>query len=143
VSQQFELTLYCDTYIVGAEKTRSCYDPRPDLDPAAVDDPSAKVPSGPIDCSVDLYGTGDNTYTREVIPQYPDSHCYVDEYIYDDAVEVDNGCGDLVVSAGHGDSCLITNTVFFEGIPTLNQYGMMLLALLMLGAGMVGFRRFV
>jgi hypothetical protein len=67
----------------------------------------------------------------------------VKEHLYDDAIEVDNGCDDLVVSAGHGDSCLITNTVFFEGIPTLNQYGMMLLALLMLGMGMVGFRRFV
>jgi hypothetical protein len=35
-----------------------------------------------------------------------------------------------------------TNTVFFEGIPTLSQYGLALMALLMLGVGMVGFRRF-
>jgi hypothetical protein len=40
-------------------------------------------------------------------------------------------------------SCEIVNTVFFEGIPTLNQYGMAILALLMLGVGFVGFRRFV
>jgi len=33
--------------------------------------------------------------------------------------------------------------VFFEGIPTLNHYGMAILALLMLGVGFVGFRRFV
>jgi hypothetical protein len=32
--------------------------------------------------------------------------------------------------------------VFFEGIPTLNQYGLALLALLMLGVGAVGLRRF-
>jgi hypothetical protein len=34
--------------------------------------------------------------------------------------------------------------VFFEGggIPTLNQYGLILMALLMLGIGAVGFRRF-
>jgi len=62
--------------------------------------------------------------------------------VYDDAVEVDNGCGDITVSHGEGDSCLITNTVFFEGIPTLNQYGMAILALLMLGVGLVSFRRF-
>jgi hypothetical protein len=34
--------------------------------------------------------------------------------------------------------------VFSEGIPipTLNQYGLMVLALLMLGIGAVGYRRF-
>ena len=48
----------------------------------------------------------------------------------------------MVVSAGNPDSCRIINTVFFEGIPTLSQWGMALLALLMLGVGMVGFRRF-
>ena len=42
-----------------------------------------------------------------------------------------------------GREVLITNTVFFEGIPTLNQYGMAIMALLMLGVGFVGFRRFV
>ena len=47
------------------------------------------------------------------------------------------------VSVGSGDSCVMTNTVFFEGIPTLNQYGMAIMALLMLGMGFVGFRRFV
>ena len=43
--------------------------------------------------------------------------------------------------------CTITNDddlvdVIFEGIPTLNQYGLALLALLMLGIGIIGFRRF-
>jgi hypothetical protein len=33
-------------------------------------------------------------------------------------------------------------TAFYEGIPTLSQYGMAILALLMLGIGMVGFRRY-
>jgi hypothetical protein len=52
------------------------------------------------------------------------------------------GCGPRTVSAGDSLSCTFTNTVFFEGIPTLSQYGLALLALLMLGVGMVGFRRF-
>jgi hypothetical protein len=47
------------------------------------------------------------------------------------------------IPAGSSDFCTFTNTLFFEGIPTLNQYGMMVLALLMLGIGAVGFRRFV
>ena len=52
------------------------------------------------------------------------------------------GCGPRTVSAGDSVSCTFTNTVFFEGIPTLSQYGLALMALLMLGVGMVGFRRF-
>jgi len=47
------------------------------------------------------------------------------------------------VELAGGDSCTVVNTVFFEGIPTLSQYGMAILALLMLGMGFVGFRRFV
>jgi hypothetical protein len=39
--------------------------------------------------------------------------------------------------------CNIQATVFFEGIPTLSQYGMAIMALLMLGVGFFGFRRFV
>jgi len=48
----------------------------------------------------------------------------------------------MVVEAAGSNGCEITNTVFFEGIPTLSQYGLALMALLMLGVGMVGFRRF-
>ena len=48
---------------------------------------------------------------------------------------------DIPVAAGDEIACEIVNTVFFEGIPTLNQYGMAILALLMLGVGLVGFRR--
>jgi hypothetical protein len=86
-------------------------------------------------------GVGPDTFTAQVIPGYPASHCYVDEHVYDDAVEVDNGCAELVVSAGSGDECTITNTVFFEGIPALNPYGLAVLALLTLGMGFVVMRR--
>jgi len=57
--------------------------------------------------------------------------------------EASEGCTDAVLSTAGGASCTFTNTVFFEGIPTLSQYGLMILALMMLGVGMVGFRRFV
>jgi len=88
-------------------------------------------------------GPGEEEFTFSLQPAFPSSTCWVDEQTYDSAIEKDNGCQDLVLSAGGGASCTITNTVFFEGIPTLSQYGMAIMALLMLGVGFVGFRRFV
>jgi hypothetical protein len=103
--------------------------------------------------------TGEATVTAEVIPNWfppetdPDAEqetsvCWTGETAVDSAVELTSDCGSteetaqLSVSLGSGDSCTMTNTVFFEGIPTLSQYGMAIMALLMLGVGMVGFRRF-
>jgi hypothetical protein len=52
----------------------------------------------------------------------------------------------LTLAPDQDVTCTLTNndTVFFEGedIPTLNRYGLILMALLMLGIGAVGFRRF-
>jgi hypothetical protein len=92
---------------------------------------------------------GDTSSTVGVLPEYPSSICWATENIAYSEVEVDNQCGDsagsaqMEISAGVGDECTITNTVFFEGIPTLNQYGLALLALLTLGIGAVGMRRFI
>jgi hypothetical protein len=107
---------------------------------------------GDFDDEDDDY-TGMGVATFKVIPEFystaddPEdqeyTECWATENIQDSAVEVTNGCVDLEVAAGLGDECTITNTVFFEGIPTLNQYGMAIMALLMLGVGFVGFRRFV
>jgi hypothetical protein len=36
----------------------------------------------------------------------------------------------------------VINTVFFEGIPTLSQYGMILFTALMLLSGLIAVRRF-
>jgi hypothetical protein len=86
---------------------------------------------------------GDATVTVAVIPDFEGSECSADEPDVDSAVEVENGCMSVDIELGQDASCTITNTVFFEGIPTLNQYGMAIMALLMLGVGFVGFRRFV
>ena len=92
---------------------------------------------------------GDTSSTVGVLPEYPSSICWATENIAYSEVEVDNQCGDsagsaqMEISAGVGDECTITNTVFFEGIPTLNQYGLALLAVLTLGIGAVGMRRFI
>jgi hypothetical protein len=94
-------------------------------------------------------------FARKEPPIFVPTLCWATENAStDNAVEVENGCvtgnypdGNylpaLTVSAGNGASCTITNTVFFEGIPTLSQWGMAIMALLMLGVGLVGFRRFV
>lgn len=87
-------------------------------------------------------GPSDDHFTFSYVPAYPSSSCQISEQTHDSSIEVDRGaCGSLTISAGKGASCAITNTVFFEGIPTLSQYGMAIMALLMLGVGFVGFRR--
>lgn len=95
------------------------------------------------------YGDNDHTYTAGVIPDWDGgTNCWVKETVYDDSVEVENGCGGseapgLHVEIAEDDSCTITKTVFYEGIPALSQDGLVVLAILMLGVGLVGFRRFV
>ena len=73
------------------------------------------------------------------------SACSTVESADDSAVESDQGC-QTPIGYVIGDTlkgCTINNSVFFEGIPTLSQYGMAIMVLLMLGVGFVGFRRFV
>lgn len=78
---------------------------------------------------------------------YPDwesgTSCSITEIsVADGGVEVDDSdCQGLVLFPGVGASCTIVNTRLYEGIPTLSQYGLAVLALLMLGAGFVAFRR--
>jgi len=66
----------------------------------------------------------------------------IEEVSQSSGVESVDDCGWRFIPAGSSDECMFTNTVFFEGIPTLNRYGLLLMALLMLGIGAVGFRRF-
>jgi hypothetical protein len=95
---------------------------------------------------------GDSTYTIDWLIANPWADaageyttCTATETVYDSAVESDQGCqAPTTFMTGDGlKGCTITNSVFFEGIPTLSQYGLAVMALLMLGLGFVGFRRFV
>jgi len=93
---------------------------------------------------VDNATTGSIDYEFTIVnPAYPSSDCNFYEETFDNVIESDNGCGEMKLSAGDDVDCEIVNTVFFEGIPTLSHYGMAILAVLMLGVGLVGFRRFV
>jgi len=71
------------------------------------------------------------------------SHCRATESNAYSAVEAENGCESWipVLIGDSSRSCTITNTVFLEGIPTLSDYGRLLLVLLMLGVGLVAIRR--
>jgi len=89
---------------------------------------------GPSDDYLDV--VFDNT-------QHDGDRVYIFERTFDSAVETENNCSSYTVTPGDSRSCTIINTVFYEGIPTLNQYGLAIMALLMLGIGFVGFRRFV
>jgi hypothetical protein len=93
---------------------------------------------------LNFYGPDPEPQTVLVSPEWDGTTVYIWEQVVDSAVEVENGCDGMVeIFPTEGAACAITNSVFFEGIPTLNQYGLAILAVLMLGVGFVGFRRFV
>jgi uncharacterized repeat protein (TIGR01451 family) len=84
---------------------------------------------------------GPAVFNASVIPLYPSTGCWVTEDLDSDFVEVDNGCGSLLIKAGQGDACTVINTVFFEGIPVLGWNAKLLMFLLMLGVGGLAYRR--
>ena len=60
------------------------------------------------------------------------------------AAELESNCEDwtYVFAGGEPLTCTISNTTFFEGIPTLNRGGLLITVLLMLATGLVFVRRF-
>ena len=98
--------------------------------------------------SVNFYGPETTTHTLDVETSFEGTVISLEEDVYDSTFMSENDCGNelTVYPTGYQgndgkEQCTFTNTAFFEGIPTLNQYGMALLALLMLGVGLAGFRR--
>ena len=61
---------------------------------------------------------------------------------FDSDIESDDSdCDGLEVSLGSDAACTVTNTRLYPGIPTLSDYGKLLLVLLMLSVGLIGVRR--
>lgn len=88
-----------------------------------------------------LEGSGSTDFT--VHPTWEGNSCQVIESPYSDFVEADDSdCESVAIVLGENASCDIINTVFYEGIPTLSQYGLAVLMLSMLGMAAVGFRRY-
>ncbi len=128
-----EITITCDAEIVGGYQ---------DDDSGSEDAPTGIIlPSG--DWMYDGTVTGDDSLEVEIDTSMGPATCSAEETSEQSGVESIDDCGPREIDAGETSECTITNTVFFEGIPSLNQYGLAIMALLMLGLGMVGFRRFV
>lgn len=124
-----------DEVIEEAQVTIDC-----SSDILSIDDKLIIEPDGSV--TAYLSGNGDSV-TVTVDTTLGSTSCSAYESIFQTGIESENNCGSRSIAAGGSSSCTITNTVFFEGIPTLSQYGMALMALLMLGLGFVGLRRFV
>ncbi len=86
-----------------------------------------------------------STDSFDVFPHWDGgTTCTVTENLVEGGIEVDSSdCQSVSVLVGGSASCTIVNTRLYEGIPTLSQYGLGVLALLMLGMGFVAVRRFV
>ncbi len=123
IPQDATIKISCDGEIVGGTKPDECFNDN-------------------HECIYEIEGSV--TITAELDTSGGPVTCVAEEIgIIDDAIEVDDAdCDEHEIDAGKTDSCTITNTVFFEGIPSLNRYSLALLALLMLGMGAVGLRRF-
>ena len=94
--------------------------------------------------STTVDASGDSTELPGVLSVTPEDTCYATLTGTGSAIVVDDSaCQDVEVTYGTDEACIISAGVFFEGIPTLSQYGMAIMALLMLAVGFVGFRRFV
>ncbi|HKX56808.1 MAG TPA: IPTL-CTERM sorting domain-containing protein [Xanthomonadales bacterium] len=100
--------------------------------------------NSPTDWYYDMYGLeGDGSNSITVHPSWQGNTCWVNENPFSDFVEQDvSDCQGVDIELGADASCDIINTVFYEGIPTLSHYGIAILALSLLGLGMVGFRRY-
>ena len=87
----------------------------------------------------------DNVHTAMVQPDFNgNTQCRTEEHTANSTVESEGSCSDwTVINIGdEPHSCAVDNMVFLEGIPTLNQYGLLLFSALMLLTGLFAVRRF-
>jgi hypothetical protein len=83
--------------------------------------------------------------TASVQPAFDGStQCWAEERALSSAIEVENGCaGPITINTGdEPHACTVTNTVFYEGIPTLGSLGLWIFSALMLLTGLLATRRF-
>ena len=94
--------------------------------------------------SVEIYIDPENPGEFQVLPHWDGSTvCSATEEPQPGVIQEQEDCAAIVLVPGQGGECTLVNTRFYEGIPTLNNYRLALLALMMLCIGLVGFRRFV
>lgn len=122
-----------ETFELVADADYTCYDVYTSAQGGSLED---------VQGTLSFSGLVSEDYITGIYPAASGaSYCDVDEPDVPDFVDADTSdCQDVPVEAG--ESCTLYNTVFYEGIPTLGQYGKALLVLLMLGAGLITVRRF-
>ena len=81
--------------------------------------------------------------TVSIVPEFDGStQCMTERTDGVSAIESFSTCEDWQdVLPGQDLNCTVTNTVFFEGIPTLSRSGLLLFSVLMLLTGAIAFRR--
>ena len=85
-----------------------------------------------------------DSHTAMVYPRFDGTTiCRTEEESISSAIESENSCADpfTVLVGDEIKPCKVISTVFFEGIPTLNQYGLILFSALMLMTGLLASRR--
>ena len=86
-----------------------------------------------------------DSHTAMVYPRFDGTtSCRTEEETISSAVESNSSCAEpiTILVGAEIRTCKVISTVFFEGIPTLNQYGLLLFSALMLLTGLVAARRF-
>jgi len=151
--RQFTCIISNDLQPSPVEVTKEWVDENPGFNPFNVADAVYRCTNhaldddGIVEGNLDFYTEGSSdTVTFPVLPDWDTgTNCSIVEVnLPDGGVEVDDSnCQNIRLFPGDSASCTIVNTRLYEGIPTLSQYGLAVLALLMLGMGFVGFRRFV
>jgi hypothetical protein len=135
VNKQWTMGLDNLPFDLAASATYTCYN--------VYTSPDGVGGTTTVEGMMSFSGAFDSHVITGIFPASRDSYCTVTEVdVPEEWVEADDSdCERVPVISGA--ECTILNTAFFEGIPTLSQYGMAIMALLMLGIGFVGFRRFV
>jgi hypothetical protein len=76
-----------------------------------------------------------------VFPHFDGETCVVSEEAQVGVITDSGDCEGLFIEPGLDAECTVVNTRLFAGIPTLSQYGLAILGLLMLMMGFVAVRR--
>jgi hypothetical protein len=77
----------------------------------------------------------------QVYPLFSGTTCVATEELMAGVITDQSDCENMMLFPGVGDSCVIFNTRLFAGIPTLGREGLIALIVLMLGGGLLAFRR--
>ena len=85
----------------------------------------------------------DESQSFNIYPRWQgDTVCTVTENVWENGI-ISEGCDGsfAFVPGSPAASCEMTNTFFAEGIPTLSEWGLIIMTLLMMGVGFVAMRR--